>query len=357
MAITLVAQPPNVICNAATFNVTTDLVEDSTHVNLRIRCDITVAAVIVATVEKPKGLPDFDFGDILKSLIPGISFTRNSGDIVKVSGGSPLVAYTVLFTEVWENAGTTTTGDTESSYGTTFRYIHAKGDNITFDTYYILQGSDGRFANKTLRDNVCKFYTVNPLEYWIVFFTSVVHCELFYSKDGGAYDHATHFDPTDSWGVIIINKDELMSGVTSNLRIQLGEVGGAKISEVMTIYVDNTDIAERVVLEFDGLVGGKEYLAFEGLKNIEFTTIRNYYQSAKKNRKSVSLTGIGKQKVETRFKDIYNSEYLKSLMISDNVKKLELSYATPTDVTIVSDTVKISSSDMFTNQLDLEYEY
>jgi len=52
-----------------------------------------------------------------------------------------------------------------------------------------------------------------------------------------------------------------------------------------------------------------------------------------------------------------NSEYLKSLMISEDVKKLEASYAAPTAVTIVSENVKTASSEMFTNEIDIEYEY
>jgi hypothetical protein len=355
MAITVNTVPAN-ISNSGAFNVTTDLVEDGTHVNLRIRADITVSAVVIATVEKPKGLPDFDLFDILKSMVPGISIARDSGSYVIVTGGSPLVNYTILFTEVWENAGVLTTGDTDNASGTTFKFVPAKGDGVAF-TEYVLHDSTCRFASKTLRDGACKFFLTNPVEMWLVFFTEIVHCELFYSKDGGAYDHSIHFDPAEGWGVIVLNVGELMQNVTSNIRIQLGELSGAKISEVVTIYVDSCDIAERVVLEYDGLIGGKEYLAFEGLKNIEFGTLRNYQTGAKKNRKPLSFTGINKQKLETRFNDINNTESLKSLLISENVKKLELSYVTPTDVTVLTESVKISNSEMFTNQIDIEYEY
>lgn len=353
MALTLNSLPAN-IDNSATYNVTTNLVEDATHVNLRVRADITVAAVIVATVEKPKGLAGFDFFDILKSLVPGLSFARNSGSLVVITGNGPLIAYSVVFTEVWENAGVTTTGDTDSPAAK--KFVPAVGDGTTFSKY-VLSGSTYIFPNLTLYNTITKFFTINPSEYWLVFFTEVVHVELFYSKDGGAYDHATHFDPALGWGVIIINADELMAGVTDNLRIQLGEVGGGKISKVFPILVDTTDIAERVVLEFDGLVGGKEYLAFEGIKDIEFATIRNYYSGSKKNRKPLSFTGINKQTIETRFKDINNTEYLKSLLVSENVGKMLPAYVAPVDVTVITDTVKISNSELFTNQIDIEYEY
>lgn len=354
MALT-VNSSPAAISNAAVFNVTTSLSEDSSHVNLRVRCDVTVSAVVVASVEKPKGLADFDLSNILKSLVTGISFARDSGDLYKVSGGSPLVAYTVLFTEVFENSsGVTTTDDTDNASGSTFRYVPAKSDGTAF-TELVLHDDTCLFANKTLRNNVCKFFS--GYEMWLVFFTSVAHVELFYSKDGGAYDHATHFDPTDGWGVIVLNSGEIFSGVTSNVKIQLGEVGGAKISEIITIYVDSTSIDERVILEYDGVFGGKEYLAFEGLKHQEFTTERQYYKASTKNRKPLDFAGMNLQKLETRFKDINNAEYLKSLMVAETVKKLEASYATATDVTIVSDTVQIASSELFTNQISIEYAY
>lgn len=81
MALTIVSYPNN-IDNSGVFNVTTDLVEDATHVNLRVRAEIYHEGIVKAVVEKPKGLADFDFSDILKSLVPGLKFARDSGDIV-----------------------------------------------------------------------------------------------------------------------------------------------------------------------------------------------------------------------------------------------------------------------------------
>jgi hypothetical protein len=52
-----------------------------------------------------------------------------------------------------------------------------------------------------------------------------------------------------------------------------------------------------------------------------------------------------------------NAEYLKSLLISDTVKKLNPSLAAPTDVTVLTENVRITNSEMFTNQIDIEYEY
>ena len=354
MALTVNTVPAN-ISNAAAFNVTTSLSEDSTHVNLRVRCDVTVSAVVIASVEKPKGLADFDLSEILKPSVSGISLARNSGDLYKVSGGSPLVSYTVLFTEVYEDAaGTTTTGDTDNASGVTFKYVPAKGNGTAF-TEFVLHDDTCFFASETLR-SISKF--IPGYEYWLVFFTEVVHVELFYSKDGGAYDHATHFDPLTGWGVIILNVGEIFSGVTSNVRIQLGEVGGAKISEVITIYVDSSVNDERGILEFDGLLGGKEYIPFEGLKDIAFTTNRDYYKASTKNRKALLYEGANRQRLETVFKDINNTAYLKPLLMSEDVKRLETSYATATDVTVISNDVTITKGrDLFFNQIEVEYAY
>jgi len=344
---------PNNIDNSGAYNVTTSLTEDGDHVNLRVRADITIDAVVVTTIEKPKGLADFDFFDILKSHVTGISFARNSGVVYKVSGGSPLIAYTILFTEVYEDAdGATQTGDTDNASGTTYYFVPAVGDDKAFSNY-VLSTSISLFANKTLRNNVVKFYPA--YEYWLVFFTEIGTVQLFYSKDGGAYDDSITFDPTNNWGVIVINIQGLMADVTSNLRIQIGEDGGDKISEVITIYIDSGIIDERVVLEYDGYVGGKEYLAFEGIKLQEFRSIRNYYTGILKNRKPLSLFGMNRQRLETRFKDINNAEYLKSLLMSETVKKLEPLFVDPSDVTIITDNVKIAASDMFTNEIDIEY--
>jgi len=354
MSLTVNATPNN-IDNSAIFNVTTSHSEDASHVNLRVRCDVTVSAVVIASIEKPKGLADFDLSEILKPSVPGISFARNSGALYAVTGGSPLVAYTVLFTEVFENSsGVTTTDDTDNASGVTFRYVPAKGNGTAF-TEFVLHDDTCFFASETLRNNVAKF--VSGFEYWLVFFTEVAHVELFYSKDGGTYDHATHFDPTDNWGVIILNVDEIFAGVTSNVRIQLGEVGGAKISEVITIYLETTCNTERVILEYDGLLGGKEYTVFEGLNDIDFTTGREYYKTSTKNRKALLYEGVNRQKLETVFKDYAKTAYLKSLLMSETVKRLESAYATATDVTVLSESATITKQDLFVNQIEVEYAY
>lgn len=476
MALTLNTYPVK-MDKTASFNITTSLVEDTSHVNLRVRADIYVDGIIIATVEKPKGISDFNFDDILKSECVGLKIVRDTAQIItgiksasnlitswaSYSGtyttlttaanvinsaictvlsslesndmtltagkvymfytdeftslgnqpiasiygtnqsqyfygnkcmyimpfttgnykiifgqaasqniygkfyvneltpnfntvGRPFTFYRVNFTEIYEDgSGVTTPGDSLDT--NVFQFIPVKGDELAF-TEYIMHDSTSRFANKTLRNNVCKFYTNVPYELWLSAFSEYLYTELYYSVDGGAWDHSNRVEFIEGWSVIILNIGEFMNYVTSNARFQIKELGtGTALSEIITVYVDSSCNDARVILEYDGLVGGKEYLPFEGMKDIEFTTIRNYIAGSKKNRKPLSFTGINKQKLGTTFKDLYNADYLKSLLVSDNVKKLEALYAPATDVTVLTETVRISNSELFSNEIDIEYEY
>lgn len=472
MALTIYGYPDK-IDNSASFEVSTTLTEDSTHVNLRVKAELYHEGIIKAVIEKPKGLLVFDFSEILKSLIPGLLFARDSTDLAEcgtagtqlisswatksgtyttlttsgaeitravctvssvlesnaiamtagelylfysstylksnndiyasletggASGtilgrhegillmptttgnikinigntvnqdfsgifilqkittsrttiGSPLAPYFITFTEVYEDAsGVTQTG--ASSISELYRYVSASTSAFS---NYVLIDSNKLFANLTLHASAAWFYTYNPVEYWLMFFTPYVNMELFYSKDGGAYDHATHFDCYEGWGAVIINIGEIMASVTTYLRVQLGIVGLDKISSVNNIWVQSSQVDERVVLEFDGAAGGKEYLPFEGIKAIDYVSDRSYYKASTNNRKLLKAKNYNRQRLETLFKDQSYTTYLKALLDSETVKRLELAYATPTDVTVVSDSVKISHSELFTNSLEIEY--
>jgi hypothetical protein len=480
MALTLNSTPAR-IDRTAPFKITTSLVEDSTHVNMRVRAELYFEGVVKATIEKPVGLAAFEFSDILKSLVPGLLFARDSGDISKTgtigselltsfashsgtwttlttadnvitsaictavseletneitvaigelylfysanfastgdetpavylhtggakkeelvknkgfllmptaagavkiivggdekhnfSGtfhlykittsrttiGNPLAPYFINFTEIYEIAdGTTTAG--ASSASSLHRYVSAYGDGIAF-TEYVMHDNACHFACKTFKYNIgaAKVYSNTPYEYWISFFSEYVELELFYSKDEAGYVHTTHPVCYEGWGVIILNVGEILATVVTQLTIFLQETSAPTvISEMIMAYIDSTQNDARVVLEYHGLVGGKDYLAFEGMKKIDFTTIRDFYSGIKKTKKPLSLTGINRQSLATRFKDMGNAEYLKSLLISEKVLKLEASYAAPTEVTIISDSVRISNSDMFDNQIEVEYDY
>jgi hypothetical protein len=480
MAIIINSTPQN-ISNEGKFKVTTDLVEDATHVNLRIRADIYFEGEIKAVVEKPKGLDEFDFGNILKSLNYGIKLARDTSDLTqtgsrgsnlitewldsadfstlthsanvissaisssfafsnsnyidfkageiyslwvnpyvstgtyapaiqicdvdgtaikhfkyvfleqnkttlimptsdftgwlmlgtyagaqnfsgtfflhkintnKTAVGSSLVNYFVIFTEYYETAGVTTVG--LNTLSKVFRFTPCKGDQYAFMNY-LLSHSVSFFANKTLKQNAVKFYTYDSKEYFVGFFTEYANIILNYRKDAGAAV-TSNVVCAEGWGLVILNIGELMATVTTSLQFWF-TTSTETISETFTVTPDTSQISERVILEFDGLVGGKEYLAFEGMKDKTFVTIRNYYTGEKKNRKPIQLTGLCRQLIETRYPDAGNSEHLKALMISESVKKLESNYITPVDVTIISDAVKIESSDLFVNRLEIEYEY
>lgn len=478
---------PEKIDNSASFNVTTSLVEDADHVNLRTRANLYHEGAIKATVEKPKGLSDFDFYDILKSLVPGLlainqrevdigggsmayqggtidstnlitSWTTHQGTwtTLNTTGSHITSAICTVFSEIRSNnitfeagayyvfvngsfssSGTTpivtlnsgilaareeiqdgknvvlmspgggtftvviggstsenfsgdfycykittdrdTFGNLLASYFIDFIEVYedADGETQTADSDvtalhrfvpatetsfsdYVLVDSDSLFANKTFRNNVTKFYSSSPLEHNIVFFTEYAFLNLYYSKDGAAYS-LMYAQVFEGFGIIPLSIDELLDSVSDNLRIYLTvDVGGSPVtvSEVITIYVDNTDIDERVVLEYDGTAGGKEYLAFEGLTDITFATTRKYITGANKNRKPLSMSGVNRQSLETRFNDINNTEYLKGLLMSEVVKKLNPDEADPTDVTIITDGASIDKGrELFTNRIDIEYEY
>jgi hypothetical protein len=346
MALTLNSAPQN-IDNSGLFNISTDLTEDSTHVNLRVRADITVNSVIVATIEKPAALTDFEFYYILKALVPGITHSRGSGNGF-VSGGSPLIAYTVLFTEVWETAGVTTTGATDNASGTTFKFVPAMKTILMSD--YVLSGATSKFACLTLAANACKYNTTIPYEYWIVFFTESASVTINYTKNGTT-SGSFSLSPADGWGVIQLNSAGLMSGVTSTLTLQ-----ASGLSTVLTVYVDTLPIAERTILEFVGITGGMEYLPFEGMKHTEQTSIRNYFSASNKAKKPLLFNGITKQKLATRFVNMPTAIYLSDLLYSEDVRVMAAGYVESYPVTVVTDSVVIAESEMFTNHIEIEYQ-
>jgi hypothetical protein len=220
----------------------------------------------------------------------------------------------------------------------------------------LLYSAASKFANKTLVNNITKFFTNVPYEMWIVFFSAVRDLELFYQKDSGSWDHSQHMVCNEGWGMVILNVGELFSGVTTSVSFYFKRVGNAAvISETVTIYKDASELDERVMIEYDGTMGGKEYLAFEGIKDIQYNTIRNFYTGSGKGKKILSIDGLNRQLIGTRFPDISKTEYLKTLLKSETVKRLDASYVTQ-DVTILTETVKISNSELFTNSLELEYE-
>jgi hypothetical protein len=248
---------------------------------------------------------------------------------------------------VWEALGVTTTGETNAP-ATTFKFVPAQKDVITMSDY-VLSGGSSKFANFTLRARAAKYYTAIPYDYWIVFFTEESSISFSISKDGVSAESVSVSTP-DGWGVIQLNAAGLMSGVTSVLAIS------SSYSETLSIYVDASPITERTVLEFVGIAGGMEYLPFEGIRHHEQASLRNYFSTANKSRKPLLLNGVRRQKLATRYTDIPYAEYLAHLLYSEDVRVLLASYATPSPVTVITDSAVLSESELFVNNFEIEYQ-
>lgn len=87
MAIT-VSSRPDEYSNSAIFVTSTDIAEDSTHVNTRIEASLYVDGVVIAKKVKQKGVTTFDFTDMLKSkcLFTTPAIDDNSGTTI-IDGG------------------------------------------------------------------------------------------------------------------------------------------------------------------------------------------------------------------------------------------------------------------------------
>jgi hypothetical protein len=87
MAIT-VSTRPNEYSNSAIFVTTTDVAEDSTHVNTRIEAALYVDGVVIDKKVKPKGITTFDFTETLNSkcLFTTPALVDSSGTAI-IDGG------------------------------------------------------------------------------------------------------------------------------------------------------------------------------------------------------------------------------------------------------------------------------
>ena len=108
MALTINTHPGEVITNAPEFNVTTSLVKDSDHQDLRIRATIYQGGVSspVAVFEQAKGLDDWNLFDLLKSLtgkcdvVAGgtLHHTSPNKSVEKLTGWTDLLSTFETFT-------------------------------------------------------------------------------------------------------------------------------------------------------------------------------------------------------------------------------------------------------------------
>jgi hypothetical protein len=94
MALTIVTAPAQQN-NTAEWNVTTSLVEDASHVNLRVRATIYGPAGTLGVIEQPKGSADFDFTEMLYKFInyktPALSLANTLSQQLIPKSGSNLI--------------------------------------------------------------------------------------------------------------------------------------------------------------------------------------------------------------------------------------------------------------------------
>jgi len=479
MAVTINSNPTYQIGNTALYDVTTSLVEDSSHVNLRIRASLYHDGVVKAVLEKPKGIPKFDFAEILKTLFVGCKKERGTGDAYEVGSvgsnllsswssysgtwttlsttgatvnsaictvssviqsntitmavgelyvltipnlastgtnrpraylstggaaevelyanksyllmptsagsitirvgnvasqnfsgnfdlrkittdrtaiGQMVVPYFVRWDEVYEDStGVTTIGAAATSR--LFRYVPASSLLNIGNDYVMVAGSTKAFANLNFRAGAMKWYTGTPNEMRLTFFTEQVDVDLYQGKNGGALSStATMFCP-EGWGVVILDANS-MASVTSQSQFRLNDgVAGTAISEVLTVLASTKCSSNRAILEYTGYTGGEECMAFEGDNSSSFDVVRTNYKDSRGVSRPVSAKGVGKHRLKTLFSDMYTSDYLTALLVAKDVKLLFPAGTSPLEVTVTSDSGQLHSTDLFNNEIEIEYDY
>ena len=101
MAFTTITLPELVI-NKASFVFTSGLVEGASYNNIRTRCTIYIHGDIIAIIEQPQGLDNFNLTDILTSFCS--KFSADFKSSTKIF--TPISSGTNLFTGAWVNSGT-----------------------------------------------------------------------------------------------------------------------------------------------------------------------------------------------------------------------------------------------------------
>ncbi len=478
MALTITSTPQPIDSNAV-ISVETSLTESSSYNNLRIRAELYHDGEIVAVSEKPKGLSDFDFSDILKTLMLGVKKTRGSvqshetgsvgsqliaswglfdgyfdtlstsGNVInsaistgtgtlvsnsiamqrgelyvlvvpdlvssgvnrpqirlsqtggpdytdfypkksyilmpiedntymtllvgfnnyqnfsgtfnlykittdKEAVGSALVPYFVNFTEVYEDSsGVTQTYYTKATI--VFRYARASSQIASFADY-VLSGSGSKFANLNYRAGASKYYSSDNVEQWLMFFTDLVDLDLYQAKNGGSMSLVTQMMCYEGWGIIILDSTS-MASVTSQSSFRIDDgIAASAVSETLTVLNDTKCSATRVILEYTGFLGGVESMCFEGDNVASFKVSRDFYRNVRGVRKPIRQKGVGAYRLQTKLQDMYTADYLPALLLADDVKML-IALAQPVDVTVITDNGTVNSSEIFNNEIEIEYDY
>jgi len=299
----------------------------------------------------------------LRIYVGGQTLQNFSGDFHlrkittnRLTVGGMLVPYFVVFTEVYEDSsGVTQTSDTATTQ--TYRYVPASRFVNSAFSSYVLSSNTSYFANMTFRDGAAKFHTSGANECFVTFFTEYVQLELVTSADGAAFASYGTADCAEGWGVIILNTSVLMAGVTSSLRFYIDDWLTSTISAVLSVGVDARCNSYRAVLEFIGLTGGTEYLAYNGGAVQSLKSDRNYYTDQYGIRKLISQRMASSYLLETSFADMYFTDYFAMIFAATDVKLLMGEVTEPVDVTVVSEGGKSTSEELFTNEVEIEFDY
>lgn len=98
-------------------------------------------------------------------------------------------------------------------------------------------------------------------------------------------------------------------------------------------------------------------MAFEGDNSSSFEVVRTMYKDSRGVSRPVSAKGVGRHRLKTLFADMYTSEYMTALLVAQDVRLLFSAGTAPLDVTVVSDSGQIHSTDLFNNEIEIEYDY
>ena len=195
------------------------------------------------------GHPDGDIDVTLKATAHQISDFRNN----------PSAYFRIKFTEVYENAsGVTTTGATAVSGTVLFMPVTIPaGDD--FDTDYMLAGTSDKFLNKAVRNGMKHISGVGG-EMRLLFVSDETYILPYDSQAGEG-----SAEKNCGWGMLIIN-DDTITTLTSDIYFAVyysRGAGTARISENLTVLIDNKCYDDMAILTFFGDLG-EEVFNFTG---------------------------------------------------------------------------------------------
>lgn len=201
MAIT-VSTRPSEYSNSSIFITSTDVAEDSTHVNTRIEATLYVNGVAIAKKVKPKGIATFDFTDILESkcLFTNPAIDDSSGTTIIDAGktGSNLItgwtqdgSYTfVTFTTSGANWTSVSINETEGR-------AYTNSISVTLGKVYVIlakkgvahaQGLTIRTKTTTSNGNITSFTSTGQRVYYQPRVTGSVQIEVVANSGTSIYD-------------------------------------------------------------------------------------------------------------------------------------------------------------------------